>query len=41
MSDLQWLALVAGITALTAGLLAVTVIGVHQFMLAIQRLTGL
>jgi len=41
MSDLQWLGLVASITALTAVLLAVTALGVHAFILAIQRITGL
>ncbi|UAL10763.1 helix-turn-helix domain-containing protein [Caulobacter segnis] len=41
MSNLQWLGLVAGVTALTAMLLAVTVIAVHTFILAIQRITGL
>ncbi len=41
MSDLQWLGLVAGVTALTAVLLAVTALGVHAFILTIQRITGL
>ncbi len=41
MSNLQWLGLVAGITALTAALLAITAIGVHEFILAIQRITRL
>jgi len=39
MSNLQWLGLVLGITALTATLLAVAAIGVHEFMMAVQRIT--
>lgn len=39
MSNLQWLGLVLGITALSAVLLAVIAIGVHEFIMAIQRIT--
>lgn len=39
LSNLQWLGLVLGITALTAVLLAVIAIGVHEFILAVQRIT--
>ncbi|MET3664122.1 helix-turn-helix transcriptional regulator [Caulobacter sp. 1776] len=39
MSNLQWLGLVLGITALTAVLLAVIAIGVHEFIMAVQRIT--
>lgn len=39
LTNLQWLGLVLGITALTAVLLAVIAIGVHEFILAIQHIT--
>lgn len=39
LSNLQWLGLVLGITALTAVLLAVIAIGVHEYILAVQRIT--
>lgn len=39
LTNLQWLGLVLGITALTAILLAVIAIGVHEFIMAIQHIT--
>jgi len=39
LSNLQWLGLVLGITALTAVLLAAIAIGVHEFIMAVQRIT--
>ncbi len=39
LSHLQWVGLVLGITALTAVLLAITAIGIHEFILAVQRIT--
>jgi DNA-binding CsgD family transcriptional regulator len=39
LSNLQWLGLVLGITALTAVLLAVIAIGVHEFIMTVQRIT--
>lgn len=39
LSHLQWIGLVLGITALTAVLLAVTAIGIHEFIMAVQRIT--
>lgn len=39
LSNLQWIGLVLAITALTAVLLAATAIGIHEFMLAVQRIT--
>lgn len=39
MSNLQWLGLVLGVTALSAVLLAVIAISVHEFIMAIQRIT--
>jgi DNA-binding CsgD family transcriptional regulator len=39
LSNLQWLGLVLGITALTAVLLAAIAIGVHEFIMAVQHIT--
>lgn len=39
LSNLQWLGLVLGITVLVAAALAVIAISVHEFILAIQRIT--
>lgn len=39
LSHLQWIGLVLGVTALTAVLLAITAIGVHEFIMAVQRIT--
>ena len=39
LTNLQWLGLVFGVTALTATVLAITAIGVHEFMMAVQRIT--
>jgi DNA-binding CsgD family transcriptional regulator len=38
LSTLQWLGLLLGTAALTAALLAITAIGVHEYMLAIQHI---
>lgn len=39
LSNLQWVGLVLGITALIAVLLAVTAIGIHEFIMALQGIT--
>jgi DNA-binding CsgD family transcriptional regulator len=38
MSNLQWLGLILLVTAVTAVLLAVTAVGLHQFIMAVERI---
>ena len=40
MNSLQWTGMVLGMTAVTAVALAVAAAGVHQLMLAVERITG-
>jgi len=39
LSNIQWIGLILAITALTAVLLAITAIGIHEFIMAIQAIT--
>ncbi len=38
MTNVQWLGLLLVVTAVTAVLLAVTTIGLHQFIKAVERI---
>jgi DNA-binding CsgD family transcriptional regulator len=39
LSNIQWIGLILAITALTAVLLAIMAIGIHEFIMAIQAIT--
>ena len=39
LSNIQWIGLILAITALTAVLLAITTIGIHEFIMAIQAIS--
>lgn len=40
LSNIQWIGVILAITALTAVLLAITAIGIHEFIMAIQAISG-